>query len=42
MLVGTAEAVKVGARAITKLKTLEGAENVVRNNNKKLERNPVA
>ena len=34
MLTGTAEAVKVGAGAITKLKSLEWAKNIVRNNGK--------
>ena len=29
-----AEAVKVDARAITKLKSFEGAKNIVRNNDK--------
>ena len=42
MLAVTAEAVKVGAGAITKLKTLEGAKNIVRNNGKTPERIPVA
>ena len=36
MLAGTTEAVKVGARAITKLKTLERAKITVRNNEKHL------
>ena len=34
LLVVTAEAVKVGAGAITKLKSLELAKNIVRNNDK--------
>ena len=42
MLAGTAEAVKVGAGAITKLKTLELAEIKVRNNDKTPERIPLA
>ena len=42
MLVGTAEAVKVGAGAITKLKSLEWAKIIVRNNDKTPERIPVA
>ena len=42
MLAGTAEAVKVGAGAITKLKTLERAKNKVRNNGKTPERISVA
>ena len=42
MLAGTAEAVKVSAGAITKLKTLECAKNIVRNNDKIPERIPVA
>ena len=42
MLAGSAEAVEVGAGAITKLKTLEGAKNIVRNNDKIPDRIPVA
>ena len=42
MLVGTAEAVKVSAGAITKLKTLDLANNIVRNNDKTFERISVA
>ena len=42
MLAGTAEAVKEGAGAITKLKTLEIAKNIVKNNEKTPERIPVA
>ena len=42
MLAGTAEAVKVGAGATTKLKTLQLAKNIVRNNDKTPERIPVA
>ena len=34
MLAGTAKAVKVGAGAITKLKSLEGAKIIVQNNDK--------
>ena len=41
MLPGTAEAVQVGAGAITKLKSLERAKNIVRNNDKTPERIPV-
>ena len=36
MLAGTAEAGKVGAGAITKLKSLEWAKNIVRNHEKHL------
>ena len=39
---GTAGAVKVGAGAITELKTLECAKNIVRNNDKTPERITVA
>ena len=42
MLAGTAEAVKVGAGAITKLKSLECAKNIFRNNEKTPDRIPVA
>ena len=42
MLAGTAEAVKVGAGAITKLKTFQLAEKRVRNNDKTPERISVA
>ena len=42
MLEGTAEAVSVGTGAITKLKTLERAKTIVRNNDKTSERIPVA
>ena len=42
MLAVTAEAVKVGAGAITKLKTLELAKIIVRNNDKTLYRISVA
>ena len=42
MLVGTAKAVKVGAGAITQVKTLELATDTVRNNTKTHERIPVA
>ena len=42
MLVGTAEAVKVGAGAITKLKSLELAKSIVRNNDKTPDKIPVA
>ena len=42
MLAGTTEAVKVGAGAITKLKSLEIAKNIVRNNEKTPYRIPVA
>ena len=42
MLAGTAEAVKVGAGAITKLKTLEQAKHIVGNIDKTPERIPVA
>ena len=42
MLAVTTEAVKVGAGAITKLKSLESAKNIVRNNDKTLWRIPVA
>ena len=42
MLAATAEAVKVGAGAITKLKSLELAKHIVRNNDKTPERIPVA
>ena len=38
----TAEAVKVGAGAITKLNTLECAKNIDRNNDKTPERIPMA
>ena len=41
MLAGTAETVKVGAGAITWLKTFEGAKIIVRNNGKTPERIPV-
>ena len=41
MLAVTAEAVKVSAGAITKLKSLEIAKNIVRNNDKTPERVPV-
>ena len=39
---GTTEAVKVGAGAITKLKSLERAKDIVRNNEKTPETIPVA
>ena len=42
MLAGTAEAAKAGAGAITQLKTLKLAKNIVRNNDKTPERIPVA
>ena len=42
LLVGTVEALKVGAGAITKLKSLEWAKNIVRNNDKTPDRIPVA
>ena len=42
MLVVTAKAVKVGAGATTKLKTLESAKYKVRNPDKTPERIPVA
>ena len=42
MLAVTAEAVKVGAGAIPKLKSLERSKAVVRNNDKTPERIPVA
>ena len=42
MLAGTVEAVKVGAGALTKLRSLEGAKNIVRINEKTPERIPVA
>ena len=38
----TTEAVKVGAGAITKFETLEGAKNLVKNNEKTPQRIPVA
>ena len=41
MLTGTVEAVKVGAGAITKLKSPEKAKNIVRNNDKTPDRIPV-
>ena len=41
MLAVTTEAVKVGAGAITKLKSLEIAKNIVRKNDKTPERIPV-
>ena len=42
MLVGTAEAVKVGAGALTKLKSLEWPKNIVRNNGRRPDRIHVA
>ena len=42
MLAVTAEAVKVGAGAITKLKSFEEAKSIVRNNHKTPQRIPVA
>ena len=42
MLAGTAEVVKVGGGAITKLKTLERSKNIVRNNEKTSEKISVA
>ena len=42
MLAGSVGAVKVGAGAITKLKTLELARNIVRNNDITAERISVA
>ena len=42
MLAGTAKAVKVGAGAKTKLKSLEEAKNIVRNNDITTDRIPVA
>ena len=42
MLVGTVEAVKICARAITKLNSLERAKNMVRNSEKTPHRSPVA
>ena len=42
MLSGTAEAVKVGVGAKTKLKSLERVKNIVRKNDKTPERIPVA
>ena len=41
MLAGTVEAVKVGDGAIPKLKSLELAKKIVRNNDKTLDRIPV-
>ena len=41
MLAVTVEAVKVGARGITRLKSLEQAQNIVRKNDKTPERIPV-
>ena len=42
MLAGTAKDIKVGSGAIIKLKTLECAKIIVRNNEKTSERIPVA
>ena len=42
MLAVTAEAVKVGDVAITKLKSLERAKNIVSSNDKTPKRTPVA
>ena len=42
MLAVTTEAVKVGPGVVTKLKSLELAKNIVRNNEKTAERIPVA